>query len=116
MDPEIIMPWCEHNGVSGSYKEAVMDPRVADMVLKDIESIGKKDKVASFKIPKDIIIEVCLERWLCPDSELRLQPSALMAAFAPLHRLFQIPFFPLPARHRTKSMIWPRASLWRMIA
>ena len=58
LDPDTIMPWCQHHGIAGSYKEAVMDPRVNEMVLKDIEQIAKQDKVASFKIPKDLIIEV----------------------------------------------------------
>jgi len=57
LDPETIMPWCQANGVEGDYKTAMMNPKVNEVIAKEIETIARADKIAGFKIPKDVIVE-----------------------------------------------------------
>merc|ERR1712065_74946 len=51
-DPETIMPWCKQQGIEGDFEKAVTDPKVTEMLKKEIQRQGKEDKLASFKIPK----------------------------------------------------------------
>jgi len=54
---DTIMAWCQHNGVSGDFSEAVKDKKVYTLIENSIKEIAKTDKVAGFKVPKDLIIE-----------------------------------------------------------
>ncbi|EDQ87794.1 uncharacterized protein MONBRDRAFT_33146 [Monosiga brevicollis MX1] len=56
-DPDTIMPWCKEQGIQGDFATATKDERVNKLFLEDIRRIAKADKVASFKVPQDIIVE-----------------------------------------------------------
>eukprot|EP00045_Choanoeca_perplexa_P008245 m.75981 g.75981 ORF g.75981 m.75981 type:complete len:670 (-) comp14416_c0_seq1:115-2124(-) len=56
-DPETIMPWCKEHGIEGDYATAVQDPKVEEMFTSEISKMAKAERVAGFKVPRDVIVE-----------------------------------------------------------
>lgn len=53
-DPEYLGLWAKQNGMSGSYKELTENPKVTEVILKDLERVGKEAKLNGIEFVKAI--------------------------------------------------------------
>ncbi|XP_052771923.1 long-chain-fatty-acid--CoA ligase 5-like [Mya arenaria] len=55
-DEEELMAWAAKNDASGSYRELCARKDVKEIILKDINAVGKKAGLKGFEMVKDIIV------------------------------------------------------------
>nr|AKC01515.1 long-chain fatty acid CoA ligase 1 [Meretrix meretrix]AKE13176.1 long-chain fatty acid CoA ligase 1 [Meretrix meretrix] len=55
-DEEVLMPWAKENGITGTFSEVCDRKDVKDMILVDINKIGKAAGLKGFEMVKDIAI------------------------------------------------------------
>jgi len=53
-DPEYLGLWAKQNGMNGNYKELVENPKVTEVILKDLERVGKEAKLNGIEFVKAI--------------------------------------------------------------
>lgn len=52
------MPWARQNNIAGTISEVSQSAEFKKLVMDDFIRIGKEEKLAGFKFPKDFIVEV----------------------------------------------------------
>jgi len=57
-NPETVMPWARQNNIAGTISEVSQSAEFKKLVMDDFIRIGKEEKLAGFKFPKDFIVEV----------------------------------------------------------
>lgn len=57
-NPETVLPWAAENGIEGDIATVAASPEYKKLVMDDFKRIGKAKKLAGFKFPKEIIVEV----------------------------------------------------------
>lgn len=55
-DEEVMIPWAKENGMDGSFSDICSNKRVKDMILEDLNKIGKAAGLKGFEMVKDIIL------------------------------------------------------------
>jgi len=66
-DPDAVVSWCAARGVRGSYKSICASREANQLILKDMQNVGRKGGLKTFEMVGKIIGFYKLRRLFCED-------------------------------------------------